>query len=63
MGISLIGTRLQALLPQFFLKSFYYLKGKEIRRFVEEDNQVLSLDYNYDGSYFATGGKDLKVAK
>ena len=28
---------------------------------MEEDNQILSLDCNFDGSLYATGGKDLKV--
>jgi len=32
-----------------------------LHRFTEKDNQILCLDYNRDGSYFATAGKDRTV--
>jgi len=35
--------------------------GKLLHRITEPDNQVLCLDYNRDGSNFATAGKDRKV--
>ena len=36
-------------------------KGKHLHRMAETDNQILCLDYNADGSNFATAGKDRKV--
>jgi len=35
--------------------------GKMLHRMTEPDNQILCLDYNRDGSNFATAGKDRKV--
>jgi WD40 repeat protein len=35
--------------------------GKQLHKIVEADNQVLCLDYNADGSLFASAGKDYKV--
>lgn len=35
--------------------------GKQLHKTVEENNSVLCLDYNKDGSQFATSGKDYHV--
>lgn len=35
--------------------------GKYLTQIKEEDNQVLAMDYIYDGRTFATAGKDFKV--
>ena len=40
---------------------FYCNPGKLLHRQVEENNQILALDYNRDGSCFASAGKDYKV--
>jgi len=40
--------------PQYFVE-------KILHKFKEEGNQVYALDYNRDGSKFATGGKDCQV--
>lgn len=34
---------------------------KILHKFKEEGNQVYAIDYNRDGSKFATGGKDCQV--
>ncbi|CAK56057.1 unnamed protein product (macronuclear) [Paramecium tetraurelia] len=35
--------------------------GKQLHKIVEENNSVLCLDFNFDGSLFATGGKDFCI--
>ena len=35
--------------------------GKLLHRSVEQGNQILAMDYNRDGSCFATAGKDFNV--
>ena len=40
---------------------FMLLKGKQIWRGTEIENQIFALDYYYDGKMFASAGKDSKV--
>jgi len=35
--------------------------GKQLNRIVEQNNHVLCLDYNRDGTYFASAGKDFHI--
>lgn len=35
--------------------------GKEIDRVNEPNNEILTMDFNYNGSYLATAGKDSTV--
>jgi len=35
--------------------------GKKLHVIREEDNSTLCLDFNFDGSLFATGGKDFCI--
>eukprot|EP01016_Furgasonia_blochmanni_P040462 TRINITY_DN5166_c0_g2_i1.p1 TRINITY_DN5166_c0_g2~~TRINITY_DN5166_c0_g2_i1.p1 ORF type:complete len:360 (+),score=25.66 TRINITY_DN5166_c0_g2_i1:272-1351(+) len=43
------------------LTYWHVTSGKMIHRIIEEDNQILAMDYSADGSYIATGGKDYKI--
>ena len=40
---------------------YWIFLEKILHKFKEEGNQVYALDYNRDGSKFATGGKDCQV--
>jgi hypothetical protein len=37
------------------------ITGKRLHKILEENNSVLAMDFNFDGSLFATGGRDFKV--
>ncbi len=39
----------------------FFILGKELSRIEEADNQIFGLDYNKDGSQFATAGKDCTI--
>ncbi|KAJ4456028.1 putative F-box and WD-40 domain protein 7 [Paratrimastix pyriformis] len=43
------------------VQHWHATQGKSLFRFVEEDNQILALDYRPDGTRFGTVGKDRKV--
>jgi hypothetical protein len=43
------------------LKFRVKLLGKKLHKITEENNSVLCLDFNFDGSLFATAGKDFNV--
>lgn len=39
----------------------FIIKGKQIWKTTETENQIFALDYFYDGKTFASAGKDAKV--